>query len=1195
MSANSLVSDQNTASLHFEQLLNLFNSPDKIPTKTQLIGVTDVVSQLISLATIKHWSRIVLIAPTHRDVSAVLNLLDHNSKTLTAMNVAASHLPHLSMWGADRFINPTLSRKQRLDALFRISEHGAKSITVTTLAGLFQSTLNRSLLESFSVRLNVEDDTDQDDLIKRLENAGYHSSTLVDEEGLFSVRGSLIDVFAPNSILPFRIEFAGDRITSIRTFSVDDQKSKESHTSVVLGPANEILISEKDRKSAAQRLHEHLISLESVPTPDKDGFRGAFLTGGRPAGWDLLAPILRSENATAFDLLDHDSCLVFVKGIDAAFAAYEDLVHTFQQSHEKDLDAKRISLSPEKHFSERALIESAINKANQIIEIGNPVIRDGYTQIKLKPEVGFEGVSATLSGSARFDAWAMAITNLIQLDGGRVCVLASSPEQEERIATLFSHRELSVSRKKSSLIDIITNGENEKVHILTGYLGSWVWFESTKTLIIPEHILLGVVQRKQKSSTTKLKNFLSSFRDLKVGDLVVHILHGVGRYKGMVTLNVGGITGDFLHIEYAGTDKIYLPVDKLNLLQRYSSGGEGTGHPVLDKLGSGTWDKKKQRVKESVKEMADKLLKIQAQRALAHIHIYDPPDDDYFKFEAEFPYEETDDQLKAIAEVNTDLQSTKAMDRLICGDVGFGKTEVALRATFRVASDGFQVLILVPTTILCYQHYRTFTDRLSRHGLKVAQINRFVSAKDQKQTLEDLAAGKVDVLVGTHRLLSQDVTTRRLGLVIVDEEQRFGVLHKEKLKDLRAGADILTLTATPIPRTLHMSMLGLRDISIITTPPQNRMSVKTYVARTDESLIRDSITHELDRGGQVFFLHNRVEDIDATTLWVKSLVPKAAVRFAHGQMKETELENTIIDFIEHKFDVLVCTTIIESGVDMPNVNTLIVTDADRFGLAQLYQMRGRVGRSSVQAYAYFLTKDPERLTEESRRRLDVLALHQELGAGFQIASHDLEIRGAGNLLGSEQSGHASEVGLEMYTDLLGEAIAEIRGQMPEKTKVDTEIKLPLTALIPDSYVREEGLRLQFYKALFSVERSDELSAIADELADRFGTPPEETERLFSVARLKLILSWLGASQISMNAKAGWFEVRFGSLKEKQIDRIIREAQRKPMTYRLSPDYKLFIYWTPGDSQTSLESATQTHIIKHLLELLEPLAAGLENS
>jgi transcription-repair coupling factor (superfamily II helicase) len=1161
----------------------------------QISGISAAASELLTLYAAKTWKKVLLIASNQKEVSGILSLLERNQRTLNALGVSASHLPHISMWGSDRFINPSLSRRQRLDGLFKIHAAEERTITVTTLAGLFQITFDEFLLDQFVTKIEVGQEVDQDDLISQLKRSGYNSTSVVDEEGLFSVRGSLLDVFPPNCGLPLRIEFSGDQIVSIRTFNLEDQKSRDALKFTKLGPANEILIEDHDRKQAAQRLHEHLIALENVPTPDKDGFRGAFLTNSRPPGWDLLGPLLRAKNSYGFNLISGGACVIFPKSIDVAIAGYDELLQNFCEAHDRDLAAGRVTVDPSFHFPSPADLLEKIRDRHTILEIGNPIARPLFNQIQISPDHDFEAVNSTGSATARFDSWAQAISNLVRIDNSRVCILASSAEQEERISTLFSHRDLNISRKHSSLIDILENGDYGTIHVIEGFLSSWQWISQSRTLIIPEHVIFGVAQKKQKSSSTRLKNFLSSFRDLKVGDLVVHVIHGVGRYRGMINLTVGGVTGDFLHIEYAGTDKIYLPVDKLNLLQRYSSGGEGSTNPALDKLGSSHWERKKQQVKQAVKEMAEKLLKMQAQRALAHIHIFNPPSDDYFKFEAEFPYEETADQLKAIEEVNADLQSSKAMDRLICGDVGFGKTEVALRAAFRVASEGFQVLVLVPTTILCYQHYRTFTDRLARHGLRIAQINRFVPAKTQRQVLDDLSAGKVDVLVGTHRLLSEDIKTKRLGLLIVDEEQRFGVAHKEKLKELRAGADILTLTATPIPRTLHMSMLGLRDISIITTPPSNRLGVKTYVAQADESLIKEAIEHEISRGGQVFYLHNRIDDIESTCLWIKSLVPKAAVRFGHGQMKDTDLENTIIDFIENKFNVLVCTTIIESGIDMPNVNTLIVDDADRFGLAQLYQLRGRVGRSSVQAYAYFMTKTPALLTDDARRRLDVLAVHQELGSGFQIASHDLEIRGAGNLLGAEQSGHASQVGLEMYTDLLGEAIAELRGQAIERRKIDTEIKLNVSALLPETYIDNEGTRLQFYKSLFTAERSEELGAIEDEMNDRFGAPPEEARRLFYVARIKLLLSWLGASQISRNNPAGWFEVRFGTLNERQIDRLVKEATSNPKLYRLSPDYKLYVYWDKESFGSSLEDSAESAILMTLLKTLEPLTAGLEPS
>jgi transcription-repair coupling factor (superfamily II helicase) len=1179
--------------IHFGDILPTWRSAREQAQAIQISGVSVTEAELLTIFACSTWNKVLVILPNTKDVSATLNLLEKNHQTLTQLGVSASYLPHLSMWGSDRFINPSLSRHQRLDSLFKLHGQNQRSITVTTLAGLFQTTFASDLLDKFLIKVDLDQEVDQDHLIHTLKRSGYNQSSIVDEEGLFSIRGAVLDVFPPNYSRPLRIEFTGDQISSIRTFGLEDQRSRDHLDCCELAPANEILIDDIDRKQAAQRLHEYLIALDLVPTHDKDGFRGAFLSNSRPPGWDLLGPVLRTKSTVGFNLLPTGSCLIFPKGIDATIASYEELRQNFSSMYERDLAAGRITANPNLHFPELGDFISLIKSQHSTIEIGNPIQREGFTQLFMRENNEFEAVNHTSSAAARFDSWAQAIGNLVRVDKGRICILASSAEQEERISTLFSHRELKVSRKRRSIIDIFEHGEYETVHVIEGNLSSWQWHSPSNTLFLPEHVVFGIAQKKQKSSSTRLKNFLSSFRDLKIGDLVVHTIHGIGCYKGMVNLTVGGVTGDFLHIEYAGTDKIYLPVDKLNLLQRYSSGHEGSTSPSLDKLGSGQWDRKKQHVKQAVKEMADKLLKLQAQRALAHIHIFSAPSDDYFKFEAEFPYEETPDQLRAIEDVNLDLQSSKAMDRLVCGDVGFGKTEVALRAAFRVASEGFQVLVLVPTTILCYQHYRTFSDRLSRHGLRVAQINRFVPAKTQRQVLEDLSNGKIDVLVGTHRILSQDIKTRRLGLLIVDEEQRFGVIHKEKLKEIRAGADILTLTATPIPRTLHMSMLGLRDISIITTPPSNRLGVKTYIAQTDESLVREAIEHEINRGGQVFYLHNRVDDIETTCLWIKSLVPKAVVRFAHGQMKDVELEDTIIDFIENKFNVLVCTTIIESGIDMPNVNTLIVGDADRFGLAQLYQLRGRVGRSTIQAYAYFMTKNPALITEDARRRLDALAVHQELGSGFQIASHDLEIRGAGNLLGAEQSGHASQVGLEMYTDLLSEAIAELRGQTVERRRVDTEIKLNISALLPESYISDEGVRLQFYKTLFTAERAEELAAIEDEMVDRFGAPPEEANRLFLVARVKLLLSWLGASQISRDNSAGWFEVRFGSLNEKQIDRLVKEAATKPSLYRLSPDYKLYLYWDQRTMGIDLPRVSETTLLTTLLKTIEPLTAGLE--
>lgn len=1161
----------------------------------QIIGASDAHAQLCSLAAVIQHRKTVIIVPSHRDVTQWANFMSHHELLLKSKKITSTILPFLSLWGADRFVNPTLTKRQRLHALALFTNPSADFCVVTTIAALTQVTMDLATFQQFSLELAVGDSVDQDDVISKLKAAGYRSSTIVDEEGLYAVRGLILDIFAPNRLDPVRLEFMGDTIHSIREFMVDDQKSRQAIDRVEIGPATEILVPLEERKATSQKLYEYLLSLENIHNSDRDGMMDAYLHNTRAQGFDVLGPILRSKSISAFELLPPDATLLAPKGFDLCLGAYRQFIDEIELAWQRDTEARRVTVAPKLHYANLDSVKTSLTQAEHVIQMGTPHQITGYQQVTIQAPKSFEGVSGQIAGPTRFDQWIQTIQTLLQFDQGSVIILASSAEQEERISTLLQHREIACKRDEKAFLNYL-NGQTAApatAVVTIGELGNWVYFETDKTLIIPDQSLFGVVQKKPRAASSKLKNYLSSFKDLRVGDLVVHTLHGIGRYRGMITMTVSGITGDFLHLEYAGGDKIYLPVDKLNLLQRYSSGGDADSQPFVDKLGGGNWDRRKAKVKQSVKDMADKLLKIQAERALSHIHTYSSPDDDYFKFETEFPFEETDDQLKAIHEVNNDLQSNKAMDRLICGDVGFGKTEVAIRAAYRAVQEGLQVLILVPTTILCYQHHRTFSDRLTRHGIRVAQLNRFVPPKLSKSVLEDTAAGKIDVLVGTHRLLSQSLKVKRLGLLIVDEEQKFGVVHKEKLKELRAGADILTLTATPIPRTLHMAMLGLRDISIIATPPHNRLSVKTFIANFDETLIRDAIEHEISRGGQVFFVHNKVEDIHEMTLFVKSLVPKATVRFAHGQMKENDLETTIIDFLEQKFNVLVCTTIIESGVDMPNVNTLIINNADRFGLAQLYQMRGRVGRASLQAYAYFITKNSEHLTDDARRRLEVLATHQELGAGFQIASYDLEIRGAGNLLGSEQSGQAAEVGLEMYTDLLGEAIAELRGQMPERPKVDTEIKLPITAVLTDKYIPGEGLRLQLYKSLFSAESVTEIGALKLEAQDRYGPMPEEAARLFIVAKLKFILSKLGANQITVNLAAGFFEIRFGSLVERQIDKIIQEVRRSPHIYRLSPDYKLFVYWDQKTTGMTLQKASQNQLLEYLDERIQPIAVEME--
>jgi len=1182
----------------------LVNTPgESRPRFCQLAGASESLLQLFVLNLLRPTpmpkgtgKKIIVILPGQKELLPWSHFLDSAIPALTAESTEALHiqaavLPFFGNWGADRFINPSLSRKQRIYALALLSNPNVNGIVLTTIQGLAQKTLPKAEFSAATLKIATGDSRDPDEFCRHLRDLGYIITSSVEDEGSYAVRGGIVDVFPLNLDLPIRIEFMGDTAASIRSFSPVDQKSRQTLDSVVLAPAAEVLTTSADRKTQAQNVYNFFLE-QQVESADRDGFMQSFQAGFRPGGFDMLAPILRPQNASCFDYLRTEDILLYPGSIAACTESYFDYFTACGKAHEKDRTQRRPSLEPSAHFIVPDSVSQSLLTSGFTIEAGNPFSRPGIPFLRFAGRTSVAGAPPpTKEGSSDlFDKWCDTIASHLKHEEASVAILANRPDQMERIRTLLQHRRFD-AKISNALLQHLATGKPlaHGIHIGLGSLQSHLYLEDSSILIIPEASIFGTKSRKTKLASTKLQNYLSSFKDLRPGDLVVHVQHGIGRYAGMTNLEVAGIITDFLIIEYAANDKIYLPVDRLSLLQRYSSGGEAGDHASLDRLGGPAWEKRKDRVKGAVKDMAADLLKVQAKRALAKHYRYGPVPDTYFQFEAAFPYEETEDQLKALADIQADFAEAKPMDRLICGDVGFGKTEVALRATLRAVLEGFQVVVLVPTTVLCYQHFRTFSDRLSKIGIQVGQVSRFVDSLTMRTTIKDLESGRLDVLVGTHRVLSADIKPKKLGLIIVDEEQRFGVIHKEKLKQMRAGADVLTLTATPIPRTLHMAMLGLRDISLITTPPNDRVAIKTYVARFDETLIKEAIEREVQRGGQVFFVHNRVQDIEEIRLFVRSLIPSIDVRVAHGQMREHQLERVIVDFIEQKFPVLICTTIIESGIDMPNVNTLIVNQAERFGLAQLYQLRGRVGRSSQQAFAYLFTAPDERLSDEAKKRLEVLAAHQELGAGFQIASHDLEIRGAGNLLGGEQSGHVAAIGLELYTEMLDQAIAEHQGQ-DRREKVDTEIKIPVTALIPNQYVGSENHRLQFYKSLFSAENSEDILTVKQEVIDRYGPPPPEFLRLLLVGHLKRLLRIIGATTLASSTK-GFVEVKFGSLSEQQIDRILRVVKRHPDKYRLSPEYKLFVYLTVPSRP---DGPQQDGLLNELIALFEPLAHQIEN-
>jgi transcription-repair coupling factor (superfamily II helicase) len=744
--------------------------------------------------------------------------------------------------------------------------------------------------------------------------------------------------------------------------------------------------------------------------------------------------------------------------------------------------------------------------------------------------------------------------------GLTVFLSARSETQAERLASLVRHRDLPCTlvtgRFDPSALDE-KNGAG--ISVVTGPLARGVVAPVEQLVLVTEEEIFGRrTHRSEGRAKRSAKAFLEDLRALEVGNYVVHVEHGIGKYLGLLHKDIGGITVDLLVVEYAGGDKLYLPVYRLNQIQKWS-GGEGT--PKVDRLGGQTFGKTKQRVEKQVRQMADELLRLYAERQALPGEALPAVDDDYRAFEATFPFDETPDQANAIADVGRDLEQERPMDRLVCGDVGFGKTEIAIRAAFRVAQAGKQVAVLCPTTVLAQQHWLSFEARFRSYPFKVAVLSRFQSKQEQEGTVRGLRDGTVDVVVGTHRLLSKDVHFKRLGLLVVDEEQRFGVTHKERIKQLKRSVDVLTLTATPIPRTLQMAVSGLRDMSLIATPPVDRRAIRTIVTRNDDAVIREAIRRELTRGGQIFYVYNRVDGIHERALRVQTLVPEARVAVGHGQMSESTLEQTMFDFIEGRYDVLVATAIIESGLDIPRANTILIDRADIFGLSQLYQLRGRVGRSKERAYCYLIVPPPSAMSDEARARIEALERHTDLGSGFQIASLDLELRGAGDLLGGEQSGNVAQVGFDLFCQMLEEAVHELRGE-PVVHDVETELSFDVEALLPEGYIADVGVRLSLYKRLASAENADEVADLAAEMEDRFGPPPAEAKQLVHLMRIKTELRRLCALGCEASPRGVTLHLRDDTPLDPQ--KLMALVTKKGSPYRVTPDMRITRRMTEHD-------------------------------
>ncbi|MGA1864612.1 MAG: transcription-repair coupling factor [bacterium] len=931
--------------------------------------------------------------------------------------------------------------------------------------------------------------------------------------------GAILDLFPPDWDQGCRIEFFGDEIDSIRRFDPNTQRSLENLEEVVILPVNEALLNQERAKRMIRRLQEAFKDSALYRT-HLDMICERLERLETFSGMEFYLPYLYQHTDTILTYLSQKGLVCLSdpdKVMDEAVAYEEEIKERFHKTKQRNLPYP----PPGETFLLSSELKERLDSYQRLYfyPLKGPEDKTDkskifpYTQqetrailLKEKGTTLKKGVFSSIV--QRFKVW--------QRSKKRVILSCLSEGQAERLREMLDEYEMgSQVMNKFPLEDLERKpSEIASVSICLGDLSMGVFLDFLDLVLITDEEIFG---EKRRVPTLKIKHrakLLSNFTDLKIDDYVVHLEHGIGLYKGLMKLNIDGMVRDFLLLHFREGDKLYCPPENLELIQKYA--GSGDALPMLDKLGGKHWAQVKAKVKKSIQEMAVDLLRLYAAREMAKGYAFLADDNWQREFDATFEYEETPDQMRSIREVKKDMESSRPMDRLVCGDVGYGKTEVAMRAAFKSVMGGKQVAMLAPTTVLVQQHFQKFSARMAAYPVSVKMLSRFVDQRSQKQILEGLNKGEVDIVIGTHRLLQKDILFKELGLIIIDEEQRFGVKHKERLKELKEEVDCLTLTATPIPRTLHMSMVGIRDMSIIDTPPENRLPITTYITHFDPDMIAEACQRELDRGGQVFFVYNRVEGIEEMANFLYRILPHAKIGIGHGQMPEKDLERIMLDFVHRKFDILVCTTIIESGLDIPSVNTIIIHRADRFGLAQLYQLRGRVGRSSHRAYAYLMVPSTASLTEDAKKRLAAIQELTELGSGFRLAARDLEIRGAGNLLGSKQHGHIAAVGFDLYCDLIRETMAELKGEPIQKTgKIG--INLNIEAYLPEELIPDVNQRLNVYKRASMIEETDDINVLGEELKDRYGPLPEPTENLLKVIELKIMARSLGIEKIERHA------------------------------------------------------------------------------
>jgi transcription-repair coupling factor (superfamily II helicase) len=985
--------------------------------------------------------------------------------------------------------------EQRAIGLWSLAMHRAP-ITVMPVASALLRIEPADFYRQLSLKLRVGEELPLDEVIAHLESVGYERREPVEMVGEYSLRGGILDVFSPEAAKPVRIDLFGDQVESIRRFDVESQRSVLKVEDCILLPLTEYQKSRSLLAELSELVREAGLPGRDLPPP-----------GETFPGWELISPMLRPRASSVFSLLERP--IVIWDEPEQVHAAARRFWTRLEQIEPS------LAYDPEKVYFrwedlERQTAASARCAFKELDIAWSPAETDASRHIATRPTLSFRGNMQVAIAEAR---------TLVEA-GNRVVFFASSTGEIERMADILNEYavpyQLGLEQFESTPAYLAERaymaGTAASIYLVKGLVRHGTAFQDPKLVVFGTEDLFETSEMVSRgpSSKSARATFSADIIDLKPGDFVVHAEHGVAQYLGLREISQGDAKGDYMLLEYAAEAKLYVPLARIDLVQRFRGAGEAK--PSLDRMGGVTWTRTKTRIKTKMRDMADELLKLYASRKMTEGFSYSPDSNWQREFEDAFEFTPTKDQLSAVAEIKRDMESVQPMDRLLCGDVGYGKTEVAMRATFKALGDGKQVALLAPTTVLTFQHFETFKRRFQPFPVRVEMFSRFRSPRELKAALADLAEGKVDIAIGTHRLLSQDVTFRDLGLVLVDEEQRFGVKHKERLKHLRKAVDVISMSATPIPRTLHMSLLGLRDMSVIETPPKDRLSIHTVVAPFQPELIRSALEMELGRGGQVYFLHNRIDSIWARAAMLQELAPNARIGVGHGQMGEADLEKTMLQFMRHEFDILVCTTIIENGLDIPLANTMLIENAERYGLSELYQLRGRVGRSNRRAYAYLLVPPDTELTEIARKRLAALKEFSDLGAGFKIAALDLELRGAGNLLGGEQHGHINSVGFDTYVRLLEETVRELKGEevVPE---IHSSLNLGLDIRIPANYIGEENQRLRAYRQIANAADAEARDRAEKELEDRYGPVPDAVRNLVAYSALKTLAEQIGIEAV----------------------------------------------------------------------------------